>query len=302
MLELLADKLKRKLFPTRTVPAPEAEAYFVAHRDKFPKMPAELRLAVIQIAPTPDSIPLAAGLAKARALRKRIVAGEKFAKLAQEESEDPGSAKAGGDLGFFRKGQMEPALDAAAFSLKIGEISQPVRSAYGWHLIQVIERDTTKDTPDSSGKTQSVPEAHARHLLVKVAPTQADIDRTVEVAKKVRDQAVKGVAFGTLVRRYSSYDGPADADGDVGFVSLGSLQPHIRAALDSLEVGQVSEVLPNQAGLNIFKVVDRHPERDYQLTEIKNDLPDAVAQVQFREKYDAWIKTLRSKAQIEYRL
>jgi parvulin-like peptidyl-prolyl isomerase len=87
----------------------------------------------------------------------------------------------------------------------------------------------------------------------------------------------------------------------VGFVSVGTLQQTIRDGLDSLEVGQVSDVLPNQAGFNIFKVTDRHPEREYTLEEVKDDLPDAVAQVQFREKYDNWLKQLRAKAQIEYR-
>ena len=60
-------------------------------------------------------------------------------------------------------------------------------------------------------------------------------------------------------------------------------------------------MLPNAQGFNIFKVNDRKPEREYTVTEIKDELPDAVAQVQFREKYDAWLKTLRGKAQIEYR-
>jgi len=60
-------------------------------------------------------------------------------------------------------------------------------------------------------------------------------------------------------------------------------------------------VLPNQAGFNIFKVTDRRPEREYTLEEVKEDLPDAVAQVQFREKYEKWLQSLRTKAQIEYR-
>ena len=94
----------------------------------------------------------------------------------------------------------------------------------------------------------------------------------------MRDEAAKGTDFATLVRRYSKYDGPAQSDGDVGFVSLGSLQPQIRAGLDSLETGQVSEVLVNQAGFNIFKVTDRKPEREYSLEEIREELPDAVAQ------------------------
>ena len=219
-------------------------------------------------------------------------------------SEDPGSAKSGGDLGFFARGAMEPALESTAFALKLNEISEPVRTPYGWHIVQTLERDTLKaitgkDSLDAKGAP--ILEAHARHILVRVTPTDADIERCQQQAVKVRDEARKGTDFATLVRRYSKYEGPADANGDVGFVSLGALQPNIRAGLDTLEVGQVSDVLTNAQGFNIFKVTDRHPEREYTLEEIKKELPDAVSQVQFRERYDTWLKTLRTKANIEYR-
>ncbi len=302
--QLMVRRLVEKQFPRRPVPQTEAEAYFAAHRDKFPKVPAEMRLSVIQITPEPDSAAVAAGRAKALAARRRIVAGEKFAKVAAEVSDDPGSKDAGGDVGFFTHGRMEKAFEDVAFSAPLHQLSQPVRSPYGWHLIEVLERDTVKavngrDSLGADGKPEL--EAHARHIVIRVTPTPDDVAKAKALADRVRDEAVKGTNFATLVRRYSSYDGPASPEGDVGFVSLGSLQPQIREGLDSLEVGQVSEVLPNQSGFNIFKVTDRRPEREYTLEEVKSDLPDAVAQVQFREKYEAWLKQLRARAQIEYR-
>jgi peptidyl-prolyl cis-trans isomerase SurA len=302
--QLMVRRLVERQFPRRPVPQNEAETYFTSHRDKFPKVPAEVRLSVIQVAPEPDSVALRAGRAKAAAARKRITGGEKFAKVAAEVSDDPASKDAGGDLGFFTRGRMERAFEDVAFTMPLNQLSQPVRSPYGWHLIEVLERDTLKtakgrDSLDTDGKPQI--EVHARHIVVRVTPTQADVERAKSLAERVRAEAVKGTNFATLVRRYSQYDGPVSPDGDVGFVSMATLQPMIRAGLDTLEVGQVSEVLPNQAGFNIFKVNDRHPEREYTLEEVKDDLPDAVAQVQFREKYEAWLKDLRTKAQIEYR-
>lgn len=302
--QLMVRRLVEKQFPRKPVPQTEAETYFTAHRDKFPKVPAEVRLSVIQIAPQPDSAALAAGRARALAARKRITGGEKFAKVAAEVSDDPASKDAGGDVGFFTRGRMEKAFEEVAFSAPLNVLSQPVRSPYGWHLIEVLERDTLKNTRgrdslDADGKAQL--EVHARHIVVRVTPTQVDVERAKTTADRVRDEAVKGTNFATLVRRYSQYDGPVSPDGDVGFVSMATLQPTIRGGLDTLEVGQVSEVLPNQAGFNIFKLTDRHPEREYTLEEVKDDLPDAVAQVQFREKYETWLKQLRTKAQIEYR-
>jgi len=302
--QLTEQRLVDRMIPRKTPSQAEAEAYFNAHKDKFPKVPPQLRLQVIQITPSPDSASLAAGKAKAEAIRKRLLAGEKFAKVAADASDDPGTAKSGGDLGFFRKGTMEPAIEAAAFAQPNGVVSAPIRTPFGWHLVEPIERDTVKmasgkDSLDADGKP--VLEVHARHILVKVTPTDADVDRAQALANKVRDQASKGADYTTLVKKYSSYAGPAGPDGDVGFLSLAQMQPQIRAGLENLKVGEVSDVLTNAQGFNIFKVLDRKPERDYDVSEIKDDLPKAVADVQFREKYDAWVKTLRSKAQIEYR-
>jgi parvulin-like peptidyl-prolyl isomerase len=199
---------------------------------------------------------------------------------------------------------MEPTIEAAAFSLKPGTLSDPVLTPYGWHLVEVIERDTLKTRAgrDSLGRDgKPLREAHVRHILIRVPVTDDDAKRSKKLAERVRAEAVKGTSFATLVRRYSKYQGPQSEEGDVGFVSMASLQPAIRAGIDSLEVGQISEVLPNQSGFNIFKVTDRKPEHAYTLEEIRDELPEAVAQIQFKDKYDAWIKGLRGKASIEYR-
>ncbi len=302
--QALMARLREKLFPAKPVSQTEAETYFKEHPEKFPQAPPQVRLFVIQIPVVADSVTEASGRAKALDARRRILAGEKFAKLAGEVSEDPGTAKSGGDLGYFAKGTMEPALEKAAFSLKIGEVSEPIRSPYGWHLLEVLDRDTLrtsagKDSLDADGKP--IPEAHARHILIRVATTDADRDMARALAERVRAEAVKGMDFATLVHRYSRYQGPQSPDGDVGFVAVDKLLPNIRAGLDTLEIGQISDVLENQAGFNIFKLAERKASRPYTLDEIKDQLPQAVAQIKERDRYDEWIKGLRKKAQIEYR-
>lgn len=301
---MAVDRLKQKMFPLKPVPQAEAEAFFAAHKDRFPKVPAEVSLQVIQIPPVPDSAAVAAALAKAQGARKRILAGEKFAKVASEVSEDPGSKNSGGDLGFFTRGHMVKEFEDAAFSLPPGRVSEPVRSPFGWHLIEVIERDTVRTTTGADSLDENgapLAEAHARHILVGLKPNDADAERAHGLALHVRDEARKGTNFATLVRRYSKYDGPADSTGSVGFVALSNLQPQIRAGLDTLEVGQVSDVLTNQAGFNIFRIADRHAEREYAVEDIRKELPNAVAELQRRDRYEAWMKTLRAKAQIDYR-
>ncbi|MEO5618317.1 MAG: peptidylprolyl isomerase [Candidatus Eisenbacteria bacterium] len=300
----IRNRLLERMFPRKPLPAAEAVAFFKSHPQKFPKFPAELRLAVIQLPPTPDSVDDAKGRAAALAARRRIAAGEKFAKVAAEVSQDPSSSKSGGDLGFFAQGTMDPALEKAAFTIKTGQLSEPVKTPYGWHIVETLERDTLKsaggrDSLDRDGKP--LLEAHVRHILVRVTVDDDDIARARKLAERVHGEAAKGTNFGTLVRRYSKYSGPQDAEGDLGFISVARLQPEIRAGLDTLEVGQVSGVLTNQLGFNIFKLLDRHPERAYTVEEIRDELPGAVADIQSREKYEDWVKGLRTKAQVQYR-
>jgi peptidyl-prolyl cis-trans isomerase SurA len=302
--QMLAERLVQKQITRKAPSQSEAEAYFSAHKDKFPKVPPEVRVSVIQIPAEPESAAVARAKARAVEARRRIVGGEKFAKVAADVSEDPTSARSGGDLGFFTRGQMAPDFDKAAFGLAIGRLSEPLRTEYGWHLLEVLERDTVKtaagrDSLDREGKP--VIEAHARHILLRVELSEADVERARKMALQVREQALKGADFGTLVKRYSKFQGKADPNGDIGFLSLGTIQPAIRAGIDSVKIGGITEPLVNAAGFNIFKVTDRKPEREYSLEEIRDELPDLVGQLQFRDKYADWVKGLRSKAHIEIR-
>lgn len=95
---------------------------------------------LIRVEAGADEATRTAAREKLEALRKRIVAGEDFATLAKEHSEDPGSGASGGDLGFFTKDRMVPPFAEAAFALQPGELSQVVETRFGYHLIQTTER------------------------------------------------------------------------------------------------------------------------------------------------------------------
>lgn len=116
------------------------------HKPEYEQVHARHILIRMQGSPTPvkpgqKELTEDEALAKAVDLRKKLVAGADFAALAAAESDDPGSALKGGDLGTFVKGRMVPSFDEAAFSLKPGELSQPVKSQRGIHLIRVESHD-----------------------------------------------------------------------------------------------------------------------------------------------------------------
>lgn len=94
-----------------------------------------------------------AALKKAKKLRKRLIRGADFASLAKKHSDDPGSGMMGGELGFTGPGQLVPEYEAAATKLSPGELSEPVQTQFGYHLIELIERKGSQ--------------INTRHILIK---------------------------------------------------------------------------------------------------------------------------------------
>ena len=95
--------------------------------------------------PTPGPRDDAETLALAQEIRQRLADGEEFAALAAEYSDDPGSAANGGDLGWFGRGRMVAPFEEAAFALAVNEISEPVKTDFGYHIIEVLEQDAARE-------------------------------------------------------------------------------------------------------------------------------------------------------------
>jgi peptidyl-prolyl cis-trans isomerase SurA len=288
--QLLANQLLRKELNLKMEVSPaEAEAYFKANPSDFPKRPEEVGIAVIQIPIEPESSAVLSARNRAQALLDRVRKGESFTRVAQEASEDPGTRASGGDLGFFGHGDLDSTFEQVAFQLKPGQISDLVRTPFGYHIIKVEEVDAAKQ------------QIHARHILIRVAPQEADQKRAETLANSVYDQAKKGADFGDLVRRYSQYKGPSGPGGNLGFLPLTAFPADFRQTLTQLPIGGVSPPLSGPQGYNIFKMLDRHPERTYTYDEVKDQLPDLVRQVKLKKQYDSWVAGLRTRTQIEYK-
>jgi len=288
--QLLANQLLRKELNLKMEVSPaEAETYFKTNPGEFPKRPEEVGLAVIQISIEPESSAVVAAHARAQGLLDRVKKGESFTRVAQEASEDPGTRASGGDLGFFGHGDLDSTFEQVAFKLKPGQMSDLVRTPFGYHIIRVEEVDTTRQ------------QIHARHILVRVAPQEADQKRAEALAASVYDQAKKGADFGDLVRRYSEYKGPAGPGGNLGFLPLSAFPADFREPLSKLPIGGVSPPMSGPQGYNIFKMLDRHPERPYTYDEVKEQLPDLVRQIKLKKQYDTWVAGLRTRSQIEYK-
>lgn len=126
----------------------ELQSFYDEHREQFHE-PAMVRARHILVRVMPQATPeeKAAKKAQIEAIRTRLVEGEDFAKLAREFSEDTGSARNGGDLGFFPQGVMVPEFDVAAFTLEPNQLSDVITTQFGYHILQVTEKKPGRDVP-----------------------------------------------------------------------------------------------------------------------------------------------------------
>ena len=123
----------------------ELHKYYDAHKAEYERVKAKHILIRMQGSPVPlkagqKDLSDAEALAKALEIRKKLLGGANLAELAKQESDDAGSGANGGDLGAFGHGQMVPPFDQAAFSLPVGQLSEPVKTQFGYHIIKVEER------------------------------------------------------------------------------------------------------------------------------------------------------------------
>jgi peptidyl-prolyl cis-trans isomerase SurA len=145
---------------TVVVEEEEMRALFESQRARLGERPPTVTFTQIVLVPSPSDSSLAAARTEAERIRGLAIAGEPFEDLARQYSIDPGSKEQGGDLGWFRRGAMVAEFEEAAFSLIEGQISEPVQTAYGFHIIKLERRRAG--------------EVRARHILLQAQVSEAD--------------------------------------------------------------------------------------------------------------------------------
>lgn len=211
---------------------------------------------------------------QAEAVLERIRAGEDFAALAKEYSQDPGSASQGGDLGFFGRGTMVPAFEDVAFSLKASEVSDLVQSQFGFHIIRVEE---------ISGD-----QVRARHILFLL---QKDEKAAQKKAMALYKQIQDGADFAELAREHSDYEETASRGGFWQNIPRSDLPPKFADVVRALKPGDVSLPVKMEGGWNLFRINDG-------VTALEGIAKQERLQELFREK----LAETRAKLYVDVRL
>jgi len=289
--QMLVQKIQQQRQMQLSVSRREVEEFFATYKDSIPKVPTEYELSHIYIEPKPDSSVLQAIYAKALKIVDSIKAGGDFADFAKRYSSD-GSAANGGDLGFARRGSFVKEYEEVAFTLQENEISKPVRTQFGYHIIQLLER-----------RGDAV---RTRHILFPIEVSQANDDSAIAQLNRIRSEALAGKNFGALARRYSEDPDTKDVGGDLGRVAIDQLDPAYEEFVKSAKVGDISEprkiAVGNKHGYHIIYVRSITPEHTINLNDDYKRLEQLALQFKLANNYQQWVEELRKTIYWEKKL
>jgi len=286
---------QRRIADARPVEVSEQEmlARFQEASAQLQQRPRSLTFRQVVIQPEWSDSAQAAARAEAEALLERVRAGEDFADLAREHSDDEGSASLGGDLGWFRRGQLVPEFENVAFALGAGRVSGIVETMFGYHIIKVE-------------RVRGRSEVQARHILVEPPTSEEDREAGRELAQEVAERARAGES---MVELYAEYSDPAAPDSlTVFFDQLDQYPPAYGTALRTASTGDVVGPVEFQQGggtspgdmrFAVIEVLEVREAGAYTFEDLRPTIASQLQQEKLRERI---LEDLRSKTYIDVRM
>ncbi len=247
--QMMVEQEQNKITERVVVTPAEVKAFFrKIPKDSIPEISAEVEIGIISREPAITDVERTIARDQLAGFKERISNGDDFATLAILYSEDPGSAKQGGELGMFQRGDMRPQFEAAAFRLKPGEVSDIVETEDGFHLIQMIER---------RGDFINV-----RHILVQPKVSPIELNNAKLYLDSVADLIMsKEVLFEIAVIKYSDDPNKNNGgmlinpnSGDTRF-EIGDVDPKIFFVIDKLKEGEISAPVKwEERGKRLYRI------------------------------------------------
>jgi peptidyl-prolyl cis-trans isomerase SurA len=228
---------------------------------------------------------------KTERLMSELRRGADFAETALVHS-DGRQALEGGDLGWMKLSQVPSIATEPARSLEQGEISEPVRTASGFHIFRLLEY--------KGGDRLLVTQTHARHILLKTNELVSDQEAETRL-QQLRFRLLGGEDFSALARSHSDDTASAIKGGDLGWVNPGDTVPQFEEEMDHLTPGDISLPFRSPFGWHLLQVIER---RDHDNTEemARNKARESLRERKAEEATELWLRRLRDEAYVENRL
>lgn len=231
--QMLIREMESHISSDLTVTPAEVRRFFNQFRDSLPFFSAEVEVAQIVKKVSVSDEQKEATRLQLVDLRKRLLEGEDFCELAKKYSDDPSVTYNCGDMKWVGRGQLVPQYEAMAFKLKPNEISMPVETEYGFHIIQLLERRGN--------------EYHSRHILISPSPSEKDLQNTKAYLDSIRTLIIRdSITFQKAARQFSD---DIATKGNGGFfidpsgstrISVDELDPVVFFKVDSMKIGDIS--------------------------------------------------------------
>ena len=294
----LIDTLRRKKSAGVTVTYAEAMAFYKENKERLSNIPDAVAVGQIIKYPSVTTESRAQSLSLIQQIKSELQRGADFAELARKYSQDPGSAKVGGDLGYVQKGELIKSFEDAANLLKDGQVSDVVETRYGFHLIQMLNKDLNS--------------IHVRHILIGFDRSKADVPGVIQQLNAIRSDIISGKAtFADMASKYSDDQMSAKLGGSITsagsnnlIFSPATLRPQLQTIISSLKnVGDISspqKIEPPQGEpfYAIFILNNRIPahrldaEKEYAL------LADMALEDKNRRLFTEWVQMLRKEVYV----
>jgi peptidyl-prolyl cis-trans isomerase SurA len=229
--------------------------------------------------------------ARAEQALAQIKGGADFRQVAASFSDAPDAVQ-GGVMGWRELAQLPTIFAEAVKGLKPGEVGGVLRSPNGFHIVRVNER-RGQDAP------MIVSQTHARHILIKTTELVSENDAKDRLVK-LKERLDNSADFAELARLQSE-DGSASRGGDLGWLSPGDTVPEFEKAMDGLKPGQIGEPTRSPFGWHLIQVLERR-NQDMSQQQQRLRARQALRAQKADDAYQEWVRQLRDKAFVEYRL
>jgi peptidyl-prolyl cis-trans isomerase SurA len=291
--EIMLSRLREREVDNRIVVTENEIDYFLSQQGASQSDANEYNVAHILLRLPEQASP--EQVDKQRAGAERVLLqlreGADFAKLAVSYS-DATDALQGGAMGWRARDRLPELFAQALDGMKPGEVSGIIRSPAGFHVIKLIDRR-------GGGAAAQVEQTHARHILVKTSEIVSEADARRKL-NNLRERIVNGADFGELAK-LNSDDASAAKGGDLGWVYRGDTVAEFERVMTSLSVGQLSEPFATSFGWHLLQVLERRQ------SDVTGERKRQEARLTLRERkadeaFQEWLRQLRDRAFVEYRL
>lgn len=282
----------------------DAEVDNLLGTDSQLQMPEQLRLGHILIRIPENASPeqIAEKRARAEKVLDILKSGGDFQQSAASYS-DADEGLSGGDIGWRSTDRLPKSFVDALAGVKPGNVTGIIKSPNGFHILKVLDRRRmTNGTESAAGASSgnTVQQIHARHILIKVNQLVSADEAKRKLIDLKQRLLNKSATFEELAKTYSN-DGSASRGGDLGWIYPGDTVPEFERAMVALKPGEISDPIETQFGFHLIQVLDKKTD-DVSDERKRIAAKQALRERKVAEATEEWLRQLRDKAYVEYRL